>query len=1128
MGVFGNVQEGSRNFEMENEVINTEMLNDFIFYTLNSEVSSSSRASSSYNADFTPGQPGNDKVDENEMQASDEELFNAFINTDAISQNNVRDGFLREKKHGVSKQDLFGDNVVGEQNSYLDGEPMLRTRNSQNSLQAAVTNRPSLPLNGSSQDLSYYEKCEKLLNQQFMFGRTEPLLTAYLNPAEFLSVDAAQLPYKLTVSDMPARSRVETQIKLQLTVSPPPPQYLVHLPSDCITKQKLYLSGDANSLPKEIKKDLLFLEAFLICTSNNRATHVCTRCVKREQRRAARRKSGLSDNLIWCNNQNRRAVVFNSKQVFLIKQEDCTPASKSFSLSTRIVCYCRHHKEPEGFKLLFILRDAKGEILGKDVTSPIMIMDKKSTKCGSRDGLKEGESNSATDLSSLANKTAGESSTAPTSDLSGAESSNQAKTNLLQSDVILMNGGNMMFSPNSIADDSSEAAPVNDYVSQSTHPSQQAHHLPLATSSAAAQRVNGYKRKRVWPDVAFPISENPSPPRVPSDRSFSSVSQVPSTTHLDHLPQLQQNSAIASLFTPKLDRPFIQRVIPNQGPVKGGIEVTLLGSNFSPDDIVKFGENRALSTQCWCSTTIVTYLPPAATVGKVLVNVFAADDTEQDMVDAVAKSTSFFTYVDDTDRQLIELALQIVGLKMNGKLEDARNIAKRIVGSDSSPKDSSGNITPGSMSGQQQYGNQLYYSDEALLIKVIKLLNPGSNLSMCTPEGHTMLHLASLKGYYQLVGILVKKGARIEAEDRFGLTPLHFACTNGDIKTIELLIQCKASITAKAYNGLTPKDMFVTNHATDDKRYKLYFDDIIALLSGVEKGSGNNSDVLDGRRLLNSSSNWNSQDDVSITSTDDEYHQHGSEHVYESMPESSEVESSNYEEDGDESLLHNDENFDDNDFNQEHTSTGHMAGRGVPVVSYSTDNGTPKVRPLKQVENVEQAMQRPAGGQEGSLWNRMMNAFNDTPPKYEDLFPSSDKHDADSKLKATESVDSMVTTVSPAAPVSAEDSQSSSEDEDEALQARLNRFFQQRKNFQNDKMLLLFWLPLMIFLVASFIIARFGQEGNSVRHISKQATEYVMMGLMKFMVGNQRMKTLFKESFNNFQCRKVLKEVAAI
>lgn len=112
---------------------------------------------------------------------------------------------------------------------------------------------------------------------------------------------------------------------------------------------------------------------------------------------------------------------------------------------------------------------------------------------------------------------------------------------------------------------------------------------------------------------------------------------------------------------------------------------------------------------------------------------------------------TIFTYIDESVRQLIELAIQIAGLKMKDKLEDAKNIAKKIMDDDnrnlSINQDQPINVT----------NTNTYFilnnpttvaDDEQLIIKVIQSLNNTiSNLSMRNVKGHTLLHLAALKGY---------------------------------------------------------------------------------------------------------------------------------------------------------------------------------------------------------------------------------------------------------------------------------------------------------------------------------------------------------------------------------------------
>lgn len=1038
--------------------------------------------------------PNGDIVNENEneLQTNEDEIFNRFINTDLaqsdsyVSQfhthsaniphaNNSMPRLMKEEIH--CSQDRWVN--INNYHQNFAGVP-INESNSKALFKESYLSLNSIPCDDSqSIKLNYYQQCEQFLNQHLKFGRSAPIKSIYLNPAEFLNLNSEDLMYKLHITGMPSKSRVETQIKLGISISPKPRQFLIHLPADCITKQKCYLTHNLVEYPSEFTSEILYLESFLICASNNKPTYVCPRCVKREQRRASRRKSGLSDNLLWCNNENKRAVVFNSRQVFLMKDEDCTSTSKSFSLSARIVCYCRHHKEPEGFKILFVLRDSQGKVLGKDITSSIMIMDKKPTKQGMDTNGEFAED--ITGFSSMDSKT-DDSSTAPTSDYSG----NESKVKLEDPrHMFLSLPVAPVLSPTSICDESSE--------SHTTDPNtklQLATHVLQTPSSAATARTNGYKRKGVWQDCPLMSLDTSSrhSSLTKSDRSLSPSSlSITTTSSLLNTNLVQSSTHFPDSSTlSQSNRPFIQRIIPSQGPIKGGIEVTLLGSNFKPGMIVKFGDNKALSTQCWSDSTIITYLPPAAVPGQTLVTIFDQDDLNLNVLDNMTNSRAIFTYIDDTDRQLIELALQIVGLKMNGKLEDARNIAKRIVGNDGNISNGS---TPGSGFSPAANSNSnlshVYYSDELLLLKVIRLLSTSSNLSMCTEEGQTMLHLSCLKGYYQLASVLVTKGAYVDAKDSFGFTPLHFACLHGDTKIIRLLVQCKANISVHSANDVTPKMLFIENHDTDDIKYKEYLSEVLDLLETTD-----NTDIYGWSMRKTSDSSFHSN------IYDEEYYQSLSEtsHIYlpkilpESISDNSEIDINDYEEDGDESLLHGDD---------EPEST-------MAVVEPPESTAC-----LKTNSN-----------QESSLWNRVLNVFNDELPAYEDLFPSQSP-----KEKSLVITSDTSTILPKASGIAVSEDSQTSEDEDEALQALFNRFFQQRQNFQNDKMLLFFWLPLMVTLITSVLIFNFGRDGNTVHHLSEFISDYLRTGLGKVLLGNKRMTGVLRESFQTLQNSRILSEV---
>ena len=99
-----------------------------------------------------------------------------------------------------------------------------------------------------------------------------------------------------------------------------------------------------------------------------------------------------------------------------------------------------------------------------------------------------------------------------------------------------------------------------------------------------------------------------------------------------------------------LPPPTIHRLIPSSGPTTGGIEITVLGSNFHsslPLECV-FGGAVASSTHRWSDNTLVCVLPPRATPGLVNVE-FKSMKQEGGQDD---RGSCLFTYVDESDRQL--------------------------------------------------------------------------------------------------------------------------------------------------------------------------------------------------------------------------------------------------------------------------------------------------------------------------------------------------------------------------------------------------------------------------------------------------------------------------------------------
>jgi hypothetical protein len=107
--------------------------------------------------------------------------------------------------------------------------------------------------------------------------------------------------------------------------------------------------------------------------------------------------------------------------------------------------------------------------------------------------------------------------------------------------------------------------------------------------------------------------------------------------------------------------PTIHKMIPNEGPKAGGIEVTCLGSRFCQGLEVMFGETKATTTTYWGETSLVCLLPPAAIPGTVPVTFkhqYQQQQMQQYPTPPIPKQQAFFKYVDDDESQLISTRLQ--------------------------------------------------------------------------------------------------------------------------------------------------------------------------------------------------------------------------------------------------------------------------------------------------------------------------------------------------------------------------------------------------------------------------------------------------------------------------------------
>ncbi|KAK7746927.1 SPT3 Dosage dependent suppressor of Ty-induced promoter mutations-like protein [Cytospora paraplurivora] len=302
-------------------------------------------------------------------------------------------------------------------------------------------------------------------------------------------------------------------------------------------------------------------------------------------------------------------------------------------------------------------------------------------------------------------------------------------------------------------------------------------------------------------------------------------SRAPSPNELRHgaLQQQQQLSQVGQMLahgipvpTPfpntsqlrqPMPMPVIHKVIPNEGPMTGGIEVTILGSGFCNGLEVIFGDTKATTTTFWGEQALHCLLPPYHVAGTVPVTLRGPNGQPQLRASLRAGPQATFTYKDDSENHLLRLALNVLSGKLTGHTDDIRGFVNRIIDS------SGGNNLNGAgfSGGPTGYNMNL----ETQLLKVLDLLDMDDStnrarLNLRRKTGQTMLHLSCVLGQHRFTAGLLVRGANPNVQDIGGYTPLHYAAMHNHPELVRRLIQHKADPTLKTRNGLLASDVATT------------------------------------------------------------------------------------------------------------------------------------------------------------------------------------------------------------------------------------------------------------------------------------------------------------------------------
>jgi hypothetical protein len=184
-------------------------------------------------------------------------------------------------------------------------------------------------------------------------------------------------------------------------------------------------------------------------------------------------------------------------------------------------------------------------------------------------------------------------------------------------------------------------------------------------------------------------------------------------------------------------------------------------------------------------------------------------------------------------------------MKLTGKLEDAKKIAMDIVARSrqQQQQQQQDNSSSGGWSGQFPGGfsgfvkSQASNPTEELIVATLMALHQGRlgeftpndaaaatqdllvDLSLPSSTGHTLLHLAVLKGYHHLAEVLLALGRvhresyelDVNAVDSNGFTPLHYAVITKSADAVQLLRSYGADPTINDEQGRMPEELIPTD-----------------------------------------------------------------------------------------------------------------------------------------------------------------------------------------------------------------------------------------------------------------------------------------------------------------------------
>ncbi|KAL8970073.1 MAG: hypothetical protein Q9197_004003 [Variospora fuerteventurae] len=664
----------------------------------------------------------------------------------------------------------------------------------------------------------------------------------------------------LIVHATASKTRVETQVTLAITLVPMPPGLTrLHLPTRTIAKPKLAAKQPPDKCPDMLELDVmpvcvtamkkpgLQARAFAIArgevvqsqlgqqtgpspsgkchTKQDGAKHlkptdggailICDKCIDRERRRLHRHpeRKLTEEDLQWRKGEKERIVLFNDKEIVDWKPYDEASARKKPRKGK-----CKGRGKGKGKTT----DEAGGDVLASNAlpeptvpypelaghANPIRLQ---IFLCTVRDSISRPIiAQQQRSRFSTKHKYIGESGPAAKRH-KGSGSSGMSHRPLVDLSMTQMSPTdavpNHVQSPSASPDSSngaSDGLQMGPPAASTPPPVQDV--LDMAADwnmfESPPQASTAYETLLPGSEVMAGASAS-HPSHAQSPEAIQSQQNNDMTAHAQalHHSLLHVPGAIVPAATPTL-----ARVIPSEGPVAGGIDVTIIGEGFHHGLDVLFADAVASKTTVFNSQLMVCVTPPSFQQGLVPVSLRGWHPPEPPV---------WYRYVDSNEEDIMRLALSVFYHRNTGEQAYAGDVARSII---QRYKLQGRQQSEG---GAQQQSKPFAMDLELAILGVIDLIDQTDSVvtpryNVVQPNGQTMLHIAAALGYHRLVAGLLARGTKPDLLDRNGMSAMHMACLQGHAKVVRKLLSAGGDSTLRSLLGLGPIDM-----ATNQEVYQL-------------------------------------------------------------------------------------------------------------------------------------------------------------------------------------------------------------------------------------------------------------------------------------------------------------------